>query len=696
MNSSARSLLALCGCAILAGCAMAPVTSSAPGSIPAVRGVVHGGQQPISGATVQVWAAGATTNSYGSGAQTLGDPVLTASDGTFTYGSYTCPSANTPVYITAAGGDAGGGTNGSIVLAAGLGNCVNAPSETVIVNEITTAATAYALGQFFNSTLSAGYTNDLIGGPITDTTQTYNLGLALQNTSTIPRLVDLTTGSANTGYTSGNTVATIESAKLIAVANVLASCVNTADTQGGGTSSPSSSCASLFSLTTPPTGATRSSGTPSDTLQAAVQMVLYPYDNVPALYNLIPAQYAFAGGLTTAPNDWTLAVAYNSPSFGLGINYQSASNIDIDASGNVWFPTNTPTAHGVAEFEPSTGLFSTTTFAASPNSTNATVSQPQYLAIDTTGNVFVTDLANGTLTSTPTSAPAATGTAYTFPGASVSSGPISIDRNGYPLLAYSDGTSFRSAYAQTTAVNNIATFDAMPLDVVTDYGNEVNPGAGNFYTDALIGVLSPTGFGSCETEYSDLYSSSSSVAGTPSTHLGVTAPSGCDYISSIAATTGVSDHLATYYGGSSSTTSLFEVLNGETVTTAAGLLNEPESIATDGRGNLWIANFGNGSVATLGYTGGQSSASFVQTSPIPYLHNSANGNTMTDPIAVAIDASGNVWVSMAGCTSNQSQGTCTPGSYTLSTLVGAAAPTITPLAAQGIYTGYMPGTTPIN
>ena len=64
---------------------------------------------------------------------------------------------------------------------------------------------------------------------------------------------------------------------------------------------------------------------------------------------------------------------------------------------------------------------------------------------------------------------------------------------------------------------------------------------------------------------------------------------------------------------------------------------------------------------------------------------------MTTPYGLAIDGSGNVWVANASCvTAGATQ--CTPGALVLSELIGAAAPTITPLSAQNA--GISQGTEP--
>ena len=73
----------------------------------ALRGAVHGGQQPVSGATIQLHAVG--TSGYGSAAAPLiASTVKTLADGSFSItNAYTCPSASTQVYITATQGDSG-------------------------------------------------------------------------------------------------------------------------------------------------------------------------------------------------------------------------------------------------------------------------------------------------------------------------------------------------------------------------------------------------------------------------------------------------------------------------------------------------------------------------------------------------------------------------------------------------------------
>ena len=119
-------------------------SSSSPG--PAIRGKVHGGQQPLVGASVYLYAVNGTgyagpgiAASTSNAAVSLlnhftGNPpdsnghyyVTTASDGSFSItGDYSCLSATPYVYLLAMGGNPGLGlgTNSAITLAATLGDC---------------------------------------------------------------------------------------------------------------------------------------------------------------------------------------------------------------------------------------------------------------------------------------------------------------------------------------------------------------------------------------------------------------------------------------------------------------------------------------------------------------------------------------------------------------------------------------------
>src|SRR5208282_1245317 len=109
----------LISCALVfSGCTGAPVltsTSTQPDQVQgvAINGRVNGGQNPISGAKVYLYAVDAT--GYGNASDSLlKSPGYVTSDSTGTFSitnDYSCASASTQVYLYAVGGNPGAGTN---------------------------------------------------------------------------------------------------------------------------------------------------------------------------------------------------------------------------------------------------------------------------------------------------------------------------------------------------------------------------------------------------------------------------------------------------------------------------------------------------------------------------------------------------------------------------------------------------------
>src|SRR6516225_6146043 len=89
-------------------------------------GSVHGGQQPVSGAVVQLYAVG--TNGDGSAATPLlNQSVISDANGNFTLTNlYSCPSGASLVYVVATGGNPGlapGTNNAALNMMTALGRC---------------------------------------------------------------------------------------------------------------------------------------------------------------------------------------------------------------------------------------------------------------------------------------------------------------------------------------------------------------------------------------------------------------------------------------------------------------------------------------------------------------------------------------------------------------------------------------------
>jgi hypothetical protein len=113
--------------AILTGCGIGTVDTTAHVSV-ALHGTVYGGQQPVSGSTIQLYSAGTSGNGslaqalipsgeyflggvrgcVTSGSVTCYTSVISDNNGGFNItGDYTCPTSTSQVYIVASGGNPG-------------------------------------------------------------------------------------------------------------------------------------------------------------------------------------------------------------------------------------------------------------------------------------------------------------------------------------------------------------------------------------------------------------------------------------------------------------------------------------------------------------------------------------------------------------------------------------------------------------
>jgi hypothetical protein len=278
----------------LAGCQGVPPAAIPSGSEPAgIYGTVSGGQQPVTGATIQLYSPG---NSGDGSVATplLTQPTTTDSSGSFNItGLYQCPTPASEVYLVATGGNPGlgnGKTNAQIAMMAALGPCGGLTTSTYVsINEVTTVAAVLALAPYMQ-TYSAIGSNAMDAQTMSDS---FTMATELANTGT--------------GSTPGASVPTgqvVPSQKLITLADILSNCINSP----GGTSGDLSSCGNLFSLVSPGTG-----GAPADTVGALLDIAQNPTNNVVSIFNLDPPEEPFEPSLASVPADWTLAVTSPTP-----------------------------------------------------------------------------------------------------------------------------------------------------------------------------------------------------------------------------------------------------------------------------------------------------------------------------------------------------------------------------------------------
>jgi hypothetical protein len=430
--AAALALAALPVLLPLTGCGIGSTsTPSGPVNVTglAISGKVHGGQSPVKTSTVQLYAAG--TGGYGSAATPLGSAVSTDSNGNFSItASYTCPAGG-QVYIVATQGDSGNGNNPNLAMMSALGTCP-VTSAVVNINEVTTVATAWALAPFMT-----GITN--IGSPNTPTALN-GIAAAFADVNT---LVNVPTGA--TPGLSAPSNATVPSALIYTLANILAPCVNS----GGGTAGDNSNCGKLFS-------ATSAGGTPTNTITAAMNIAQHPGTNVPAIYLLAATAPPFQTGLSTPPSDFTMAVTFTG-------NMNAPSALAADASGNIWIANKA--GNTITELSQKGTLLSGTGYT---NSLNA----PSALAFDPSGNLWVTNSGSNTLSKFGSTGTPATNSPYSAVSLSTPNS-IAFDSlgNGWISNAVAAGTLTEVVPGS----GNTPTFSSYTPNANAHYAVGVNP-----------------------------------------------------------------------------------------------------------------------------------------------------------------------------------------------------------------------------
>jgi streptogramin lyase len=620
---SFSAVLTILGAAVsagsLTGCSSAVIESQVGSSGPSGPSGYEGqgftgkalvGQQPLIGALVELYAVGASGNGA-NGVGLLSNALITDSTGAFTIpAGYNCPSANSQIYLVARGGKPGAAAsaeNSSIALMTALGACNEAVSAgPVVINEVTTAADVFALAQF----LSAGG----------------NLGASSTNTVGLKNAVATAEALANTstGTSPGITFAANGSSpapKIDTLANLLNSCASA--TAGGG------ACSGLFSATA------TSNGTPLNTLDAALNLVRNPARNVATLYAQASADSTFAPALAAQPSDWTLFIKYT----GGGMNGPTA--LGVDGSGNVWVASDAEVLAGQNIPVGVASLFSP--LGAPLFAQGVTGSGLGYsfgLAVDANNNAWIANFPipgvvagntvsvfNSSGTSVAGSGGFATG-AYTFPN------DVAIDTDGSAWLADWGDSQLTHLSSSGQELSGSPYSSAQLIDpgnVAIDAGHNVwvsNEGGTT--------VTRVTRDGSQFTSY-DCCNGPEGLGIDQSGNVWV----------------------ANFDGNSvSEISSSGAVLSNGGYTSAS--LVDPDDIAIDGAGTVWISSYRSPSLTEL--AGSAASVPGKVLSPAGGLGSDAG---LLEAYALAIDASGNLWVSNRG-------------SNTLTQFVGLAAPVRTP------------------
>ena len=635
------------GALLLSGCAGMPaVTTSSTGSVSGttLRGSVHGGQNPIVGAHVYLYAIndntyggpGIAPNSTNTSVSLLHNSANTTEDannhyyvttdpyGNFTItGDYSCPSSYAHLYFYAFDGDPGlgSGANSAITLMAPAQACNSSASTDV--NEVSTVVTAYAFAGFASDPTHISSSNTTLAA-----TGLTNAANNISNLEDISLSVALATTPAGNG--------TLPQAEINSIANILAACVNS-------TGPGSTQCSTLFS------NATNNGVQPIDTATAALNIAHYPGANVANLFGLQTANSPFQPMLPSSPvpNDFTIAVSYT----GGGLN--SPVPIAIDAAGDVWLGNTATGANTVSELSPVGAPIST-----SAGYSGGGIVDPYSIAIDSSGNLWTANVTPDSLSKLGSNGtPVSTSAGYTGGGLNAPYA-IAFDPVGHVWVVNNVGSSLSEFSSSGTAITT-STGDTGggisndPVSLAIDASGDI------WVTDSItLGALSE-------------FNSAGASAGMP-----ISASTG-DTGGGLADPWGLAiDASGNVWVADSSTgadrISLFGA-SGTPISSATGYtgggLNIPEGIAIDGAGNVWVANRGTTATSPPYPDSAISEFNSSGTAISPSTGYQAGLNLS---LCIAVDGSGNIWVTNASLN-------------TVTEFVGAGSPVVTPIVANLLY-----------
>jgi len=495
------------------------------------------------------------------------------------------------VYLYAVGGDPGlgDGTNSAIGLMAALGTCGSLSSAPyVVINEVSTIATAYSIAGFtVDSTHVSSSSNQL--ATATDVPNAF---------ATVTNLESLGRGVALPTTPNGNGV--VPQATIDTLADILGACVNSA----GPSSTP---CSMLFS------NAMNGNSQPLETATAAINIAHNPGANVATLYGLLPTNLPFQPTLLFLPNDFTIAITYTGG--GLDGTGFAPEGVAIDAAGNIWVPNYG--SSNVSEFN-SNGIPKTgSPFIA------AGLDNPTSVAIDTYGSAWIANFNGADISE------------FNSQGQKIS-GPPGFTGGGlnepYGIAIDSAG----NAWASNFNGNTLSEFESNASGGLalsgSGYGDQVLAGPAGIAADSNGDVwtenyIAATG-GLVEAVPSGLPGQPPTV--TLFTGGGLKSPYSV-------AIDGSGNVWATNRGGPGSLsefTSTGTPITGKSGYSGGGL-NNPYGIAIDGAGNVWAANNGGDADSISEISSGGTAISGAS----GYVN-----QLMFSPYGIAVDGSGNVWV----------------------------------------------------
>jgi streptogramin lyase len=620
-------ILSACSTVLIAGCGMAPshnpIVPSDPAapSVSSFSGLVHGGQQPINGSFVYLYEVG--TGGFGTSSTSLLNSSTGNEDSNHNWFVLTNASGFFSITSTNYTCDVGD----QVYLYSAGGNPQIGGGANTGIGLMAVLGTCGAGNSFTN---------------LPPTVQMNEITTVAAAYALAPFATDATHMSGDTGASAGmanaaasaTNIASIGTGQAFATTpggngavpqteiNTLANILAACINSSGSTSA---GCTSLFANAT--IDGTPGGTKPAETATAAIYIAHNPGANVTTLWDLETSTAPFQPSLTSStPNDWTISVAYS------GGGLAGPTDVAVDASGNVWVTNNNNN---------SIGKFSTLGAALSPPITGFAgggVTSPNSLAIDQAGMVWITNQNTLTISEyNPSSG--FVGSGFTGGGLNNPWG-IAVDASGNIWVANLNNNSISEFNASGTPLSPNTTGDTGaglndPIAIAVDTAGDV--WVANHGASTISEFSSTTGL-----------PLSTGTGGGLDFPLGV----GIDHSGDIwFANEGNS--VVSKFSPSTPPTTPPTALSGSGF--AGGGLSVPYGLAVDGVGNIWVTNF--------------SGACISEFSPSGTAITSGTGykGTANEPEGIAIDQSGNVWVA-------------NDGNNSLLEFIGAAAPVVTPLS----------------
>jgi hypothetical protein len=612
------------------------IAVSSAGTGPALNGTVKAGSQPVVGAMVQLFEAG--TAGYGSAANALTTPgstssVVTDNNGNFTIpAGYSCAQPTSEIYAVAIGGSvASNAPNSNLAMMTALGPCGNLNSQAFYVNEATTVASVWALAPFA--------AND----PLTGNGSYLYLGSSSGNTSglddafaTVNSLVDISTGQARFVVPAGN--AAVPYVEINTLADTLNACTSTS----GGSEGDGSACGDLLADSDPLSYNELLQATPpKDTLQAAFNIAQHPtqgfgykidtgYDQAPNLFSLVSFASPFQPTVSAAPSDWSLSLNFTG---GGGLSSSSAAKyFGIDASDNLWITDSN--AGSVVEWN-NQGA------ALSPTAGFAAGGGP--MAVDPSGNVWISG--NNTLAELTN-----LGAAYPwspYMGVAGGGSDMAFDSTGNVWIGGGAGVAeFTHLGLELSPAGGFVTSGVADIGpVVVDSSDNVWIGG------TTLAELSDAG-GQLIVDTPLSAIGALQLAADGSGRVWLPDPNGGDGFCAVQPANTITLYQASCYPGG----------GGGGGNAGFGTIYNPQGVAVDGAGYVWIANAGSTSVGIAPNLTEIDARDLSDNLYAGYQSPSLSAG----PEKVAVDRAGNVWVLLSN--------------NTITEYVGIATPVVTPIA----------------